>query len=191
MGTLGTYKDDLIAYAERSGCVDAQRLRLVLENLRVGRNDAVHVGAFARTLTQHAVEAALMLEDALMSEATCVRDFMVSPVVRAYEWMTIGAVRQLLLSNSFSWLPVSPGSEWKWVSDQAIAQFLRSGGDFSRQKRLATQLGEAGLPLERAEWCQMEESLGDVIRRFGGKPLLVAAPTGPEPIGIITPYDCL
>jgi hypothetical protein len=49
----------------------------VFEVVRKARNDAMHEGAYARHLTKNAVELALVLEDALMAEAACVRDFMV------------------------------------------------------------------------------------------------------------------
>lgn len=39
-----------------------------------GRNDALHQGAFARHLTNHTVELALILEDALMTNAVAARD---------------------------------------------------------------------------------------------------------------------
>jgi hypothetical protein len=110
---LGVYIEHLVRYGDRSALAADGRLATVLEHLRIARNDAVHVGAFARSLTQHAIEAALILEDALMSGTSRVADFMVPSPVCAHGWQTVGAVRQVFLSNSFSWLPIRVDDEWR------------------------------------------------------------------------------
>src|SRR5262249_10076879 len=51
--------------------------------VRTGRNDGVHQGAYARALADHAVQLALILEDALMANAGKVKDFMVRDVAVA------------------------------------------------------------------------------------------------------------
>lgn len=61
--------------------------------VRVARNDALHQGAFARNLTNHAVQLSLVLEDALMNGATKVSDYMVREPVCAYPWQPINFVR--------------------------------------------------------------------------------------------------
>ena len=53
------------------------------DEMTQARNDAVHQGAYARTLTDHSVELSIILEDALMIVASCVSQFMVRNVVEA------------------------------------------------------------------------------------------------------------
>ena len=72
-----------------------------------GRNDALHQGAFARTLTLHLVEVALFLEDTLMAITDRnITDYMVRNPVYAYAWQPVSFVRQMMLANSFSYIPV-------------------------------------------------------------------------------------
>src|SRR5580704_15477887 len=56
------------------------------DELKQARNDAVHQGAYARTITDHAVELSMVLEDALMIDASAVSQFMVRNVVEAKLW---------------------------------------------------------------------------------------------------------
>jgi hypothetical protein len=77
IGTLGSYKDQLVQLARQSVLSDiGQTWREwhvpfvdQYEVVRTARNDALHQGAFARHLTTHAIQLALVLEDALMSDA--------------------------------------------------------------------------------------------------------------------------
>jgi hypothetical protein len=75
------------------------------DEMKLARNDAVHQGAYARTLTDHAVELSIMLEDALMNEASKISQFMVRTVVDAKRWHPVSYVRQQMLTNAFSYLP--------------------------------------------------------------------------------------
>jgi predicted transglutaminase-like protease len=54
------------------------------ELVKDARNDALHQGAFARHLTLHATQLVLILEDALMDNASKVSDFMVREPICAY-----------------------------------------------------------------------------------------------------------
>src|ERR1035437_4038369 len=76
--------------------------------VRNARNDALHQGAYARHLTTHAIELSLVLEDALRrsSDSPVVGDFMARNPICAELWQPISFVRQQMLANSFSFLPV-------------------------------------------------------------------------------------
>jgi len=77
---LGDYKSAISKVAKDSALatdVPAERrdvhtpFSLLYDMVKNGRNDALHIGAFARHLTTHAIELALILEDALrMTEHT-------------------------------------------------------------------------------------------------------------------------
>lgn len=112
--TLREYQDGLVGYAKSRSVLacpppkgDSCRIPAdILFNLvRDARNDALHQGAFARHLTTHATELAIILEDALMASATLVRDFMVRNPVEAKLWQPLSFIRQTMLANSFSYLP--------------------------------------------------------------------------------------
>ena len=83
------------------------------DEMQQARNYAVHQGAHARTLTDHAVELSIILEDALMTVASTVSQFMVRNVVEAKPWHPVSYVRQQMLTHAFSYLPIfirTPGS---------------------------------------------------------------------------------
>lgn len=151
-GALRDYEDVLANVARRSTLAEQlpqarpewhapfwSLYRLV----RQGRNDALHQGAYARRLADHAVQLSLILEDALMEGENLVRDFMVRDVACAVPWQPMSAARQLMLANSFSFLPILAvwdlPARWLLMSDYGIAKFLRgSPSPAERNRRLAT-----------------------------------------------------
>ena len=84
----------------------------LFEEMRQARNDAVHQGAHARTLTDHAVELSIILEDALMTDASKVSQFMVRDVVDAKLWHPLSYIRQQMLTHAFSYLPIWHADAW-------------------------------------------------------------------------------
>ena len=168
------------------------------EVVRIGRNDALHQGAFARNLTGHAIQLSVVLEDALMNSATKVGDYMVREPLCALPWQPVSFIRQQMLANHFTYLPVlfefGQGSEWYLISDRSVAQYLRVPQQ--RKKRLAKTLENAvhdqGLDLERAISCYSDTPIEDALRRFDGRPLLVRHREDPAwLLGILTAFDLL
>jgi hypothetical protein len=146
-GDLGKYKAALAHFACKSGLAydDEQLLtpfNRLYELVRIARNDAMHQGAFARHLTMNATELAIILEDALKQfDNPTIADFMVRSPVCAEIWQPIGFIRQQMLANSYSQLPVLENKQWYLISDAAIAIYLgadRNGTQ--RKKRLAATL---------------------------------------------------
>lgn len=111
------------------------------------RNSALHEGAKARHLTEHAIELALIFEEALAQMAPPLRtvgDLMVRSPVIAQPWQPVSFVRQAMLTNSFSYVPVFIGEEWKLISDHAVAQFLGGAGTAGeRRVRMAMSISKA------------------------------------------------
>jgi len=102
------------------------------------RNDAMHQGVFARTLATHAVQLALILEDALVAKLMKISDLMVRNPVIAETWQPLSFLRQVMLAESFSHLPVFWKQEWWLISDFGLARYLRQGGDhLGRDEKLA------------------------------------------------------
>jgi hypothetical protein len=98
----------------------------LFDEMRQARNDAVHQGAYARTLTDHTVELSIILEDALMTDASKVSQFMVRNVVDAKPWHPVSYVRQQMLSHAFSYLPICHADAWKLIPEYAVARLLRN-----------------------------------------------------------------
>lgn len=168
--------------------------------VRHGRNDALHQGAFARHLTVCAIELATILEDALMYEATQVRDFMIRNPICASLWQPISAIRQIMLANSFSYLPVAVGERdeilWHFISDFAVATFLRAAlNPTQRRDRLACKLQDAlrdkAIELCQAPTCSADDLVRDVLQASQGKPVLVLGENPRELRGFVTPFDLL
>jgi hypothetical protein len=168
---------------------------LLYELVRHARNDALHQGAFARRLTGHAIELSLILEDALRSslDSPVVSDYMVRNPVCAELWQPISFIRQQMLANSFSFLPVNTTRGWSLISDIGIATYLGANTSI-RKDRLAQTLTEAGVTFQLAKLCAEDTSLEEALRMLDGNqwPLLVHASGNPEiVVGIITPFDLL
>jgi CBS domain-containing protein len=168
----------------------------LFEIVREARNDALHHGAFARHLTRHAVELCLLLEDGLMSNATVVADFMVRDPVSAELWQPLSLIRQQMLANSFSYLPVHlKDGSWGLLADLAIARAVaRSLGTGKRKEALASTLEEAlanrSVEISAATVIFPSETVETALAKCDGRPLLVADGVG-RLVGILTSFDLL
>jgi hypothetical protein len=172
----------------------------LFELVRDARNAAVHEGALARHLTGHALEVALVLEDALMTDASTVADFMVRSPAIAMPWHPLSFVRQAMLMNSFSYLPVhmcTAGSRcWHVISDVAIASYLRGAPSKSiRNERLKMSLRDAhreqGIELALPQYARPEQPINEVLGDLTSLPLLVLGSNSDELLGIVTAFDLL
>jgi hypothetical protein len=199
--TLSAYKDCIQELARTSPLAEEipQKHRSwhipfseLYDLVREARNDALHQGAFARHLTYNAVQLAFVLEDALMDDLNHAGAYMVREPICAALWQPLSFVRQQMLANSFTYLPVWNSSRWMLVSDYHVAQYLRKG---DRKKRLAERLQDAidkGLTLEVASTCFDDDTVSDVLEKSEGKPVLVIEREHTERLlGIITSFDLL
>jgi hypothetical protein len=166
--------------------------------VRIARNDALHQGAFARRLTEHAVRLSLVLEDALRRgiEMPTVGDFMVRNPVCAELWHPISFIRQTLLTNSFSFLPVRRNERWHLISNLEIATYLGSGStEHARRQLLATKLEASPIDMSEARCCHEGMELSEALTQFAGdpSPLLVRHSESDQSaiVGILTPFDLL
>jgi hypothetical protein len=164
------------------------------------RNSALHEGAFARHLTARSIELALLIEDALTTGMGVVGDFMVRGPAIANVWQPLSFIRQTMLANSFSFLPVrlqGHGADgWHLVSDHALATYLRSAeSPKERQERLAEALESAvrssRLTLRSPFTCTAECSISEALAKCDGLPVLVRGEREEDLLGIVTPFDLL
>jgi hypothetical protein len=203
-GDLGKYRDALANLASRSGLAyvaDHEQLLTPFDRLyelvRMARNDAMHQGAFARHLTVHAIELAIILEDALTQlRNPTVGDFMVRSPVCAELWQPIGFIRQQMLANSYSYLPVLKDRQWYLISDVAIAVYLgaeREGPE--RKRRLASTLDKAfsDVGVTQIEPKPDSTSLADALEALRHVPalLIYRASDKDNLAGILTAFDLL
>jgi len=162
-----------------------------------GRNDALHQGAFARHLTVHAVELALVLEDALMNGSTKVGEFMVRSPVCAYPWQPVSFIRQTMLVNSYSYLPVLLNMDqamgWYLITDYAVAQYLRLHQE--PKTALVNNLGDAiiskEIELVKPHICAVDSPITEVFQQANGRPALILRKGTADLVGIVTPFDLL
>ena len=201
---LGEYRDELEKIALRSALAEevpklcrgaltpfSRRYNLVKD----ARNDALHQGAFARHLTSQVIELALILEDALRSSER-ISDYMVRNPLFAELWQPVGFIRQQMLANSFSFLPVPHGEDWCLLSDRQVAIYLRTvSSNCERNRRLATPVDKTGVTLPTAECVKEEASLQDALKTLKDAPWLVCGegiPGTPKRLlGIVTAFDLL
>jgi CBS-domain-containing membrane protein len=151
-------------------------------------------------VTRHAVDIAIILEDALQREMTTIQQFMVHDAVCARLWEPISHLRQRMLANSFSFLPVEPheGDSWKLVADVDVARFLRQAADWrERTRRLSLPLEQAaarnGVPLrEPALTAKASDDARDIAGRMKQEPVLVFQDDARiHLLGIVTAFDLL
>lgn len=172
------------------------------EIVRIARNDALHQGAFARHLTTNAITLALTLEEALMSNESSIKHYVEHYMVRdptcALASHPLSFIRQVMLANSYSYLPVYltiAGKEsWYLISDFAVAQYLRPSTQGERNRRLATTVREAidnkGLSLPEAVTCFRDTPIAQALEQSDGRPVLVLVPHDSQQVlGILTPFD--
>jgi CBS domain-containing protein len=169
---------------------------LLYDMVRDARNDAMHIGASARHLTTHAIELALILEDALRmrENSKYVSDFMVRDPVCAHLWQPVSFVRQQMLTNSFSYLPVKNAEgHWCLVADLQVAKYLQGQTNAERKRRLAQPLGEATeIALISATRLTSNEPIDSALENFDGRPLLVFRDDAKSELtGILTAFDLL
>ncbi len=214
--TLGRYKDRLLALAGKSalgGDLDAQFANwhsdkaALYKLVNHARNDAFHQGAGARHLTEHAIELALLFEDALMNDnddpMTKLREIMVRSPIVAEPWQPISFVRQVMLTNSFSTLPIYFEGEWWVITDAQVAAFLRDDPG-NRPKRLGMSVKDAKRQwnslLEKAAVEKPDRPIGEVAKAFAkpnASPFILVldkaetAKQSKELLGIVTAFDIL
>jgi hypothetical protein len=180
--------------------------RLLLE----GRNSSAHEGAYARNVTRHAVDLALAIEDALQLEMEMIEHFMVPDPVRAHLWEPLGHLRQRMLRNAFSFLPVWVAGEdaWRLVADVDLARFLRNVSSTNeRRMRLRMELQRAieqcagssaaaesknGVILRETKCVPPHADGRAVAQHMTDVPVLVINEHNPQQLlGIVTAFDLL
>jgi CBS-domain-containing membrane protein len=174
------------------------RFDALYETVKRARNDAMHIGVYARHATNAAIELCIGLEEALMVEQqiprVVVADFMVKAPVVVEPWQPVAHARQLMLMHSFSFLPVFLEA-WKLVPELSMARYLHRTPN--RRELLATRIDEAaknGLDLIDAVVVKATAEVSDLLKveKPGNLPMLwlVLGPSN-ELSGVLSPFELM
>lgn len=132
-----------------------------------------------------------------MVAARTAGDFMVRSPTVALPWQPLSMIRQVMLSNSYSYLPVrlNPSEDWRLVSDVALARFLRCAkGSDERNFRMSMKLKDAveasQVALDKPACVAVTTPIDQFLGSLGALPLLVLDERE-ELIGIVTAFDLL
>ncbi|SPE57231.1 conserved hypothetical protein [Verrucomicrobia bacterium] len=221
VGDLGRYEKFIWDFVERHSklakqvpdqCSEHIHFETLYNALQEARNSAMHEGAYARQLASNAVRLALILEDALMNTLEHVEDFMVRNPMCAEMWQPLSFIRQTMLENSFSWLPVCVEAAgqpaWQLVSDTEVALYLRpkphckQRADLRGRSLQEATKGHDGIKLNliTAPTLEPKAKVVDVLIKWDSQdgklgqntlPVLVTRKGTAELLGILTPHDLL
>lgn len=168
--------------------------------VRTARNDAMHSGVYARHATAAAIELCIGLEESLMKQQQhprqLVQDFMVKSPVIVEPWQPVAHARQLMLTHSFSYLPVLRPDGWQLISEAAMARYMRSNpSEWSRL--LATSIEEAcggGLGLVAAPVANLDQDIDSLLREpdKGASPQFWLVLDGHARLcGVLSPFELM
>ena len=133
------------------------------------------------------------------SKSEQIKDYMVQNPVYAHAWQPVSFVRQMMLKNSFSYIPVYMNKKnteekaWHLIADYHIATYLRSANGDSHRKLLTQSIKEAiGSTIEEADIFFPNDPVEKVLERIKGEPILVVKSDACEELlGIATAFDLM
>ena len=182
--SLGAYKNKLKAIATQSVILSElpechpgtfTGFDALFDLVKTARNDAMHTGVYARHAAAAGIELCIGLEEALMNtkentEETpvtrqLVKDYMVKSPIVVEAWQPVAQARQLMLTHSFSFLPVKL-DRWKLVSETAMARYLSGASETNKRALLGALIKAAagsGLNLLDAKVVGLDEDVRDLL----------------------------
>ena len=171
--------------------------------VQTARNDAMHIGAYARHATEAAIELCIGLEEALMADVErTVGNVMVTSPMTVEPWQPVAHARQLMLMHSFSFLPVRLDASWWLVSELGLAKFLGVNGETKRANLgITIQAAKtAGMELvelnDEADLLRADTPIADVLQRSkvqdGPMLWLVVDDKHPDHLaGVLSPFELM
>lgn len=174
----------------------------LFEIVRVARNDAMHLGAYARHATAAGIELCIGLEDSIMANVKrTVGNLMVTSPVVVEPWQPVAHARQQMLMHSFSFLPLRIEDSWYLISELSMAKYLgvKSG---ERKNRLGCPINCAAkndlklLRIENEDLLDVNMNIDEVLQRSsvqnGPSLWLVIDKERPSHLaGILTPFELM
>lgn len=201
--TLRKYRQPILEFCSEADMFQTMEfwsgrsLAMLYSYVEEARNESMHVGATARHAAFNAVALILIIEDALVGKCFTMNDFMVSDPVCAEMWQQVGLIRQKMLTNSFSFLPVIPQQQderWRLISDAQLSRYLRAS-QADRKQRLAMSLEAAvrdGMTLEPANCRLASDPIESILPDIDQRPVLLFEDAKhTRLLGLITAFDLL
>lgn len=179
------------------------RFSALFEIVRNARNDAMHTGAYARHVTQRAIELCILLEDGLMPKLnmldSTVGDYMVKEAIWISQTQPMARARQLMLTHSFSNLPVNLGEKWYLLTEMALARYLAKAESVEdRYILLGRSVAEAyeDDPLLLKDVNDKTVNIKTTVRDLmlcsdQTDPMLWLVVNGKELAGVISPFELM
>ncbi len=132
-----------------------------------------------------------------MTDASTVSQFMVRNVVEAKPWHPVSYVRQQMLTQAFSYLPIWHSGAWKLVPEYSVARLLRGAPSKTMRKRrlaalVSDTVAENNLELLDAGIVSPEAPIAKALQIINERPILVVDNVHPEVLaGLLTSSDML
>jgi len=197
---LAHYSEEIVGLALQTGRHEENEVCRLFKVVREARNKAVHVGAFARHLNSRLIDLVLILEEAIMAQMLEIQDLMVRSPFVAEPWQLIGHVRNTMLANSFSSMPIRVANEetspWMILTDTAVMRIIQAVSRKERDARLNSTVEQATreglIRLEPAICVRPGEPIATVVGKLNHLPILVVeTSSNSRLLGIITSFDLL
>lgn len=210
---LGSYKDKIKYLAEKSEILiwltknfpgTFTEFDALFDLVRIARNDAMHTGAYARHATASAIELCIGLEAALMNKMKIslhqVKHYMVKSPIIVEPWQPVARARQLMLTHSFSFLPVKTDS-WNLISETSMARYLKFGT--ADGKKLNALLGSSiasalsdGLVLIKAQTVGLDDEIHTLLQNTLESPqnekrLWLVEDASGHLCGVLSPFELM
>jgi len=124
-----------------------------------------------------------------------VEDFMVKSPVIVEPWQPVAHARQLMLTHSFSFVPVLVNEQWMLVSELAMARYLRSGDVWNELLAAPIEWASArGLSLIKAQVVGLKDEvhhlLSETDQQTGPSLWLVEERRG-KLCGVLSPFELM
>jgi hypothetical protein len=170
------------------------------ETLRKARNDVMHTGAYARHATEAGKSLSLVIEEALMEIAgpSNVEDFVVRSAVYVKDWQPVALARQLMLANSFSFLPVKVDKKWYLLTEVGLVKYIYGKSQAQKSKLLIKSIGEAvsdssgeRLELEPATEVSLGTKIQEILMKETRPHTLWVVVEGDELVGVLSPFELM
>lgn len=170
--------------------------------VQTARNDAMHIGAYARHATEAAIELCIGLEEALMTDVEkIVGNVMVTNPITVHPWQPVAHARQLMLMHSFSFLPVRIDEAWWQLSELGLAKFLSTNAETKKERlgktiELAKKSGMEMVALEEKDLLRASMGIDDILKKakvqHGPMLWLVVDESHPEHLaGVLSPFELM
>lgn len=158
------------------------------------RNEAAHRGIFARNLSSKSIRLSIIIEAGLQVMTTKVKHLMSQNVIFAEKFYSLAKVREIMLENSFSYIPILIEDKYYLIPDFIVARIwhdAKSDDKLRYNTRIEKILDKGDLlePLEILSNADKSSLLSPMLKEpalvFNGKHADRAV------VGILSPFDLL